>query len=149
MKILLTKYERRYANNGQEAERVVSLNLLGVDRKADNKPFWAGGDVGVLQVKTAKASVCKGLDIQAHIKQDKAEYYAYVLGDLSAMYVMRPDTWVLFVERFAYVTRDSVGRRGERGGSNGGGAKLKLKCESKALLAWLEANALYEVGKVV
>lgn len=149
MKIKLNKYERRYANNGQEAERVVSLNLLGVDRKADNKPFWAGGDVGVLQVKTARASVCKGLDIRAHILEDKAEYYAYVLGDLSAMYVMQPELWVKFVERFAYTTRDSIGKRGERGGSNGGGVKLKLKCESKTLLAWLERYGRDEIGMEV
>lgn len=149
MKVNFIKYERRYANNGQEAERVASLNLLGLDRKADNKPFWAGGDVGVLQVKTARATVCKGIDIKAHIAQDVAEYYCYVLKDLTACYIMHPITWARFVDRFAYVTRDSVGKRGERGGSNGGHEKLKLYDETKAMRAWLDRYALGEIGMEV
>lgn len=146
MKKSFRMYERRYPNNGQEAERVTSLNLLGLDRKADNRPFWAGADVGVLQVKTAKATICKGVDIRAHVREDVAEYYCYVLKDLSACYIMHPITWIRFVERFAYKTRDSVGKRGERGGSNGGHEKLKLYDETKAMRQWLEMYALDDIG---
>ena len=149
MKYNFKPYPRKYPNGGHEAERLASLNFLGVERKPDNKPFWAGADVGVLQVKTQKASVCKGTDIRAHIEQDAAELYCYVLADFTACYVMRPETWALFVDRFAYITRDSSGPRGERGGSNGGGIKLKLLGESRAMRAWLEANALYNVEREV
>ena len=122
--------ERRYANNGQHAEQVARFTLTGEIVKADNKPFTAGGDVLDIQVKSARATVCKGLDIRAHVELDGANRYGYVTADVSTRYVMSPDEWIQFVERFATATTESP--------KNGGGSKLRLSHESKAMREWLE-----------
>ena len=122
--------ERRYANNGQHAEQVVRFTLTGEIVKADNKPFTAGGDVLDIQVKSASATVCKGLDIRAHVAIDAAQCYGYVTADFSKMYVMSPDEWIEFVEKFAKPATESA--------KNGGGSKLRLPHESKAMREWLE-----------
>jgi hypothetical protein len=45
------------------------------------------------------------------------------------MYIMNPAEYAEFVNRFSSVTYDSK--------KNGGGVKLRLKSESKAMMAWL------------
>lgn len=127
---LSTDIERTYANNGQHAEQIARFTLTGEIVKADNKPFTTGGDVLDIQVKSARATVCKGLDIKAHIELDKANCYGYVLADFSKMYVMTPAEWIKFVEKFAKPTTESS--------KNGGGVKLKLPHESKAMREWFE-----------
>ena len=122
--------EHRYANNGQHAEQVARFTLTGEIVKADNKPFTAGGDVLDIQVKSARATVCKGLDIRAHVELDGANRYGYVTADFSKMYVMSPDEWIQFVEHFATATTESP--------KNGGGSKLRLSHEGKAMREWLE-----------
>ena len=129
---------REYKNNGQHAQQVVAYNLLGIHQKADNKPFYAGGDVGTMQVKSARATICKGTDIRAHVAEDGATCYGYLTygGDL---YIMTPAEYIEFVEEFAYVSRDSESRRG-RGGSNGGGVKLVLRtcAEGPEMYKWFK-----------
>lgn len=122
--------ERRYANNGQHAEQVARFTLTGEIVKADNKPFTAGADVLDIQIKGARATVCKGLDIRAHVAVDAAKCYGYVTADFSKMYVMTPEEWIAFVERFATATTESP--------KNGGGSKLRLSHEGKAMREWLE-----------
>lgn len=127
---LNTNIDRRYANNGQHAEQVARFTLTGEIVKADNKPFTAGTDVLDIQVKSARATVCDGLDIRAHVELDAAKCYGYVLADFTKMYIMSPDEWVKFVEKFATATTDSH--------KNGGRIKLRLSHESKAMRRWLE-----------
>lgn len=127
---LNTNFDRRYANNGQHAEQVARFTLTGEIVKADNKPFTAGADVLDIQIKGARATVCKGLDIRAHVAVDAAKCYGYVLADFSKMYIMSPDEWIEFVERFATATTESP--------KNGGCSKLRLSHEGKAMRAWLE-----------
>ena len=127
---LNTNIDRRYANNGQHAEQVARFTLTGKIVKADNKPFTAGADVLDIQVKSARATVCKGLDIRAHVANDAAKCYGYVLADFSKMYIMTPVEWIEFVERFATATTESP--------KNGGGSKLRLSHEGKAMRQWLE-----------
>lgn len=127
---LSNNIERRYANNGQHAEQVVRFTLTGEIVKADNKPFTAGGDVLDIQIKSARATICKGLDIRAHVAIDAAKRYGYVTADFSRMYVMTPEEWIAFVERFATATTESS--------KNGGGSKLRLPHEGKAMREWLE-----------
>jgi hypothetical protein len=127
----LKQVERIYANNGQHAEYSARYNITGEYGKADNKPFWTGGDVLDIQIKSAKATVCKGTDILAHIKRDGAKRYGYVTKDFATMYIMNPAEYAEFVNRFSSVTYDSK--------KNGGGVKLRLKSESKAMMAWLAA----------
>ena len=127
---LNTNIKRTYANNGQHAEQIARFTLTGEIVKADNKPFTIGGDVLDIQIKGARATVCKGLDIKAHIELDGANRYGYVVADFSKMYIMSPTEWIEFVERFARPTTDSP--------KNGGGVKLRLNHESKAMREWLE-----------
>ena len=127
---LNTNFDRRYSNNGQHAEQVARFTLTGEIVKADNKPFTAGADVLDIQIKSARATVCDGLDIRAHVELDAAKCYGYVLADFSKMYIMSPDEWIEFVERFATTTTESP--------KNGGKIKLRLSHESKAMRRWLE-----------
>ena len=127
---LNTNINRHYSNNGQHAEQVARFTLTGEIVKADNKPFTAGADVLDIQIKSARATVCDGLDIKAHVELDVAKCYGYVLADFSKMYIMTPEEWIEFVEKFSTATTDSP--------KNGGRIKLRLSHESKAMRRWLE-----------
>ena len=84
------------------------------------------------QVKSARATVCKGTDLVAYLATDMATEYAYVTLDGIA-YIMTKTEYIEFVEVFGTVTRESS--------KNGGAEKIRLKSESTALLAYLEMRA--------
>ena len=121
--------ERFYTNNGQHAEQVARYTLTGEICKADNKPFTVGADCLDIQIKSARATICKGLDLANHLRQDKAQRYGYVVKDFSVMYIMNKAEYLEFCNLFATVTREST--------RNGGAIKLRLKDETKAMLEWL------------
>lgn len=129
--IKLKPLKRTYKNNGQHAEQVVKFNLLGTIEKADNTPFYKSGDINNLQVKSARATVCKGLNLFEHLAKDKATSYGYVVKDFSKMFVMDRKEYVEFVTVFGTVTREST--------KNGGATKIRLKSESRAMIEWLES----------
>lgn len=147
-KITLKSCEKMYANRGQQAEYVARYTLTGRKSYADNKAATACADVGDIQIKSERATVCKGLDLQAHVAKDKAKRYGYVTSDLKTMYVMSPAEYIAFVEMFKTVDHDSTGVRaristrttGGNGGSNGGAVKIRIKHESKAMLKYLEEH---------
>ena len=126
---LNTNIERRYANNGQHAEQVARFTLTGEIVKADNKPFTAGGDVLDIQIKSARASVCKGTSIEEYLADDKATEYIYGTKDGIA-YVMSKEEYIAFVKKFGTVTTES--------GKNGGVKKTRLKHETSAMLDYLK-----------
>lgn len=128
-KINLAKINRTYKNNGQHAEQVFRFTLTGKIEKADNKPFTAGGDCGIYQVKSARATVCKGTNIAEHIARDGAEMYAYVTADFETAYIMTPAEYKKFVTEFAVVTRESD--------KNGGAEKLRLGHETAKMREYL------------
>lgn len=132
-KVTLEHITRTYKNNGQHAEQVVRYTLTGETGRADNKPYTECGDVLDIQVKSARATVCYGTDIQAHIELDAATSYAYVTKDFHTMYIMTPSEWKTFVDTFSTVTRDSKKR--------GGRIKLRLRDETSKMLAYLKAHA--------
>lgn len=132
-KVTLQSIVRTYKNNGQHAEQVVRYTYTGKTGKADNKPFTAGGDVLDMQIKSARATVCYGTDIHAHIAMDAATSYGYVTSDFKNMYHMNPTEWAEFVSLFATVTRDSAKR--------GGRVKMRLRAETSKMIAWLETRA--------
>lgn len=132
-KISMNSIPRVYANAGQHAEQVARFTLTGKIEKADNKPFTAGGDCGDLQIKSARATICKGTDLGKHLEQDGANRYGYVVADFSLMYVMEIAEYIEFVNRFGTVTRESK--------KNGGNEKIRLKHESQEMREWLEARA--------
>lgn len=121
--------ERIYSNHGQHAEQVARYTLTGVICKADNKPFTVGADCLDIQIKSARATICKGLDIKKHLELDSASRYGYVVKDFSVMYIMSKAEYLEFCNLFATVTREST--------RNGGAVKLRLKDETRAMLKWL------------
>lgn len=129
--IKLKPLKRTYKNNGQHAEQVVKYNLLGTIEKADNTPFYKSGDINNLQIKSARATVCKGLDLFEHLAKDKATNYGYVIKDFSKMFVMNRAEYIEFVTIFGTVTREST--------KNGRAEKIRLKSESRAMVKWLES----------
>lgn len=129
--IKLKPLNRTYKNNGQHAEQVVKYNLLGTIEKADNTPYYKSGDINNLQIKSARATICKGLNLLEHLEKDKATSYGYVVKDFSKMFVMNRKEYVEFVTVFGTVTREST--------KNGGATKIRLKSESRAMIEWLES----------
>jgi len=127
--LILAKIDRFYANNGQEAERVFRYTYTGKLTKADNIKHTDGADCDDIQIKSARASVCKGTDINAYLSNDKASRFAYVVKDMSIAYIMTKALYIEFVNAFATITTESA--------KNGGATKLRLKSESKAMLQWL------------
>ena len=130
--ITLKTITRTYKNNGQHAEQVVRFTLTGEICKADNVPFTAGGDCGDIQVKSARATICHGSDIAAHVAMDAATTYVYVLADFSTAYIMTPAEYIAFASRFGTPTRESS--------KNGGGLKIRFGHETKAMLEWLKKS---------
>ncbi len=121
---------RQYKNNGQHAEQIFRFTLTGKIEKADNKPFTVGGDCGIYQVKSARATICKGLNIAEHIAKDGAEKYAYVTADFSTAYIMTASEYLEFATLFGTVTRESS--------KNGGAVKVRFKMESKEMRDYLK-----------
>lgn len=131
--IELKELPRQYKNNGQHAEQVGRYTLTGEVCKADNKPFIAGGDCGDIQIKSARATICRGTDIKAHIAMDGANRYGYVNASFTVMYLMNADEWLEFTSLFGTVTRESQ--------KNGGAIKMRLKAEGREMTEWLRARA--------
>lgn len=129
-KITLAKLERKYKNNGQEAERIFRYTLTGIDMKADNRE---GADLENIQIKSARATVCKGTDIKTFIENDVAEIYAYVTENFENAYLMDKTEWIEFCEMFGTVTTESA--------KNGGKTKIRLKSESENMKAYLARQA--------
>lgn len=123
---------RCYKNNGQHAEQLFRYYLTGKTVKADNLPADKGCDFGCYSIKSARASICKGRDIEKHLENDKATEFVYItLSEIA--YIMSRQEYIEFVKTFGTVTRESD--------KNGGAEKIRLKHESKEMLEWLEERA--------
>lgn len=127
--IALATTERLYKNNGQEAERVFRFTMTGELAKADNLPHDLGADCLGYQVKSARATVCRGTDILAYLATDKATAYAYVSADFTTAYLMTKAEYIAFVNEFGTITTESA--------KNGGHTKIRLKAEGKEMREWL------------
>lgn len=130
--ILATDFTRQYKNNGQHMEQLVRYTLTGKIAKADNLNHDSVTDCKQYQIKSARATVCKGTDIRAYLATDKATEYIYATKNGIA-YIMSRDEYIEFCETFGTVTRDST--------SNGGATKTRLRYETPTMLAWLEDRA--------
>jgi hypothetical protein len=131
METLKIEYLGNYANHGQDAEQSFRFAVTGQLEKADNLHHSLGGDCLDMQIKSARATVCKGLDLKAYLDLDGAKRFVYVTNDGTA-YIMSRTEYELFCTEFATPTTESV--------KNGGQPKLRLKSESKALLEWLASR---------
>lgn len=132
MKKFFFEYLNNYANHGQNAEQSIRKVLTGETAKADNIPHDKGADCLGYQIKSARATVCKGTDIRAYLATDYATEYIYGTNDGIA-YIMSRSEYIEFVEMFGTVTKESS--------RNGGAEKIRLKSESVALLSYLEKRA--------
>lgn len=126
--IKLNRAPFTYKNKGQQAQVDYIFTMTGEITKADNKPYTAGGDYKGTQIKSARASICKGIDIEKHIEEDGATEYAYVTEDRFA-YIMNPFEYIEFVKTFSTITRESE--------KNGGQVKLRFKSESRQMIEYL------------
>ena len=127
--ITLARLERAYTNNGQEAERIFRYTLTGEIAKADNLAHNLGTDCLNYQVKSARATVCRGRDLLAYLAEDKATEFAYVTADLSKAYIMSKEEYINFVNLFGTVTKESA--------KNGGHEKIRLGHETEKMREWL------------
>lgn len=121
-----------YKIKGQAKEQWLRFALTGQIIKADNKPYYVGGDIGSVQVKSPKATACNGYDIKAHVARDAATMYAFITHEY-VVYYMSPTEWINFVETFGYRTQDSA--------KNNGAPKIKLLDESKRMRAYLDEHS--------
>ena len=127
--ITLATLDRQYKNNGQEAERIFRYTMTGEIAKADNLAHNLGADCLNYQVKSARATVCRGRDLLAYLAEDKATEFAYVTADFSKAYIMSKSEYVAFVSEFGTVTRESA--------KNGGHEKIRLGHETEKMREWL------------
>ena len=127
--IAMAKIERTYKNNGQEAQRVFTYTLTGRLEKADNIPHDKGTDCLQYQIKSARATVCRGRDLLAYLATDCATEYVYVTADFATAYVMSKTEYVAFVNEFGTLTRESA--------KNGGHEKIRLGHETDKMREWL------------
>ena len=130
--ITMATIKRVYKNNGQHAEQVFRYTMSGCICKADNTPATVSGDYEDIQIKSARATICKGKDIASHLTTDKAERYAYITADFKTAYIMSKIEYLTFATLFATLTKESL--------KNGGAEKLRFKSESKAMLEGLQAR---------
>jgi hypothetical protein len=121
-----------YKNNGQDIEQSIRLVLTGKIERADNIAHNRGTDCGIYQIKSARATVCKGTDLVAYLADDCASAFIYGTANGIA-YVMTRNEYIEFATRFSSIARESA--------KNGGAIKLRLKSETKELLAYLSARA--------
>ena len=128
----LNTMARTYRNEGQHAQQVFIYTLSGAVTKADNIPHDVGTDYLHYSIKSARATVCKGLDLLGYLATDKASEFVYITKTLTA-YIMSKSEYVEFCNEFAKPDREST--------SNGGAVKLRLGKESQKMLEWLSSRA--------
>lgn len=121
-----------YKNAGQQAEVNLSFTLYDRPKKADNNK--GGADVGTYQVKTFRATVCKGTDPRNVLEEYKdAERFAFVDSEKAVWYDLSKDEFLEFVRAFARIERES--------NKNGGAEKLRLNGRKQEQREWLMARA--------
>jgi len=118
-----------YKNNGQNVEQSIRFTLTGKIEKADNIAHNKGTDCLNYQIKSARATVCKGRNLKTYLDEDASK--AYIYGTLDGMaYIMSRQEYENFIANFGSLTRESE--------KNGGGEKIRLGHETKKMREWLE-----------
>lgn len=129
MKKFYFQYLNNYHNHGQNAEQSVRFALTGEIVKADNLRYDLGADCLNYQIKSARATVCKGTNLDSYLDCDASTAYIYATQDGTA-YIMDRAEYTAFVKAFGTVTRDSS--------KNGGAEKIRLSHETAKMREWLE-----------
>lgn len=129
-KTILTEITRTYKNNGQHLEQTYRFNRSGLIEKADNRKNVP--DFDNVQIKSARATICKGTDFTTAINENPALIFAYITKNLTCYEMTKPE-FIAFVATFGTITRESM--------KNGGETKIRLRHETPALIEWLTARA--------
>lgn len=117
-----------YKNNGQNIEQSIRFTLTGKIEKADNIAHNKGTDCLEYQIKSARATVCKGRNLKEYLNEDANKAYIYGTLDGTA-YIMSRQEYENFIAIFGTLTRESE--------KNGGGEKIRLGHETKKMREWL------------
>lgn len=125
----LTPIPRTYANNGQHLEQTYRYNKTHILEKADNRKN--APDFENVQIKSARATICKGTNFAREIAKNRATIFAYITQNYEC-YEMTKSEFTHFVQLFGEATREST--------KNGGHLKTRLKHETRALLQWLATH---------
>ena len=107
---------REYKNNGQHLEQLTRFTLTGRLEKADN---IHGADLAQYQIKSARATVCKGDDLWQGIQDEPATEYIFALKDEVNAFIMSKQEFFEFASHFITATVEST--------KNGKEVKLRLK----------------------
>lgn len=120
-------------NNGQACEQDLRFALTGRIERPDNRKGET--DIFDIQIKSARATLCKGTNLEDYVYSNEANRFAYVTAE-RVVYIMSKDEFYLFACEFATITTDSS--------KNGGSQKMRLRYETPTMLAWLESHASEE-----
>lgn len=131
MEKITVKQVSGYKNRGQAREQDFRFAYNKTMEKADNKKATVCADIDDIQIKSARATICQGLDVDGYLAQDKANRYAYVTKNETA-YIMTKKEYAEFAKRFHTVTREST--------KNGGATKMRFLDENQKMVAWLESH---------
>ena len=129
MKKFNYKLLNNYKIHGQNVEQSIRFRLTGKIEKADNVPHSVQGDCLNYQIKSARATVCNGTNLEGYLKADAATAYIYGAKNGTA-YILTPDEYKAFCYKFGTVDREST--------KNGGREKIRLGWESQKMIEWLE-----------
>jgi hypothetical protein len=109
-------------NKGEAVEWRVGYELIGTPSLRNNKPAKNGGDVGVWQVKSPKASVAE---------VDNCGGYIFGFADADFYYTMSKTEFEEFLQEFGYTDYDSRSKK----------TKIRIKNDSLKMRRWLEDKA--------
>lgn len=137
--IQTTTIERTYKNFGKHAEQALAYTLTGEIRKADCVPYNVDSDIPEyhMSVKSRgfslmSGNLCRAQDFEGIVNQYMGEVaskcVAYVAQNMVA-YVMDMEEFREFLYLSCGLCREST--------RNGGRIKVKMRSESKKVLAWL------------
>lgn len=119
-------------NKGQAKECALSIAWRGIPKMPDNVKGTQAPDLCGFQVKSARATLGKGTDLQGIIDRTACQGFVYITEEYDA-YTMDKQEFSAFAHTFAIIDRDSH--------ANGGAVKMRLPKETRALLCYLENNA--------
>lgn len=138
--IICKEIERTYKNNGQHAQQMLDFTLTGQVRKADNVGWRYGSDIPELNMSVKSDRFSLGLGLDGETLEAKVAYFfancastsfAYVATTGTA-YIMNADEFYAFLMNFCRLDRASS--------KNGGGLRVCLGHETRAVRAWLETK---------
>ena len=136
--INLTQIERTYKNHGQHCEQMFAYTITGEIRKHDSKRFDVDSDIPEIKCSVKSAGFTLSQRVNGETKEEQiadffnrsvSKVYAYVTKDFQTAVMMNKTEFEYFLREFCSMTTASQ--------KCGGMKVLKMRCESKAVRAYL------------